>query len=374
MSGVPNEKPGDAGPCRVREVVLARGVPAMVLENDAIAATVLPGKGADIYALTAKPEGIDVLWKSPWGLLPMDAGVPSAVDSQVAWLDAYAGGWQEIFPSGGGPCVYRGAELNFHGEASLAAWDVEIVEAGGAAAEIRCALRLRRSPFRLERTMRLEGDSPVLRLRERVTNEGGEPIEFMWGHHPAYGAPFLSGACRIDTNARTVQADDAFDGAANPLAPDGRWPWPRGERDGRAVDLSVVPGADDPPRHTLAYLGDFQGAHGWYGITNTDLGLGAGLVWPTAVFPYAWFWQEMHASPGYPWHKSVYVMAIEPFTTSPGQGLAAAIDKSGTQRSLEPGEALETELAAVLYRTRQRISDIAPDGTVTAQPAEEGQA
>lgn len=286
--------------CAVRETTLDRGVRGLILENESIAATVLPGKGADISALVAKPDGIDVLWKSPWGLLPAAGGVHSATDSAAAWLEAYEGGWQEIFPSGGGPCQYRGVELNFHGEASLAVWDYEITENRDDLAEVRLSTRLRRSPFRIERTMRVEAERPVLHVRERITNEGRDDLEAMWGHHPAFGAPFLSGSCRIDTNAQMVRADDELDGPGNELTPGAEFRWPGGEQDGIANDLSRVPGADDPPRQTLAYLTDFHGEHGWYGITNSELGLGVGLVWPTAVFPYAWFWQEMHASPGFP--------------------------------------------------------------------------
>jgi len=69
-----------------------------------------------------------------------------------------------------------------------------------------------RSPFRMERTMRVEASRPVLLLRERITNECGEPIDYMWGHHPSYGPPFLSDACRIDIGARTLRADDSYDG------------------------------------------------------------------------------------------------------------------------------------------------------------------
>jgi hypothetical protein len=34
--------------------------------------------------------------------------------------------------------------------------------------------------------MILEGDAPVLKLREKVVNEGDETLEFMWAHHPAF--------------------------------------------------------------------------------------------------------------------------------------------------------------------------------------------
>jgi len=350
--------------CAVRETTLERGVPALILENDLISATILPGKGADIASFVSKPDGVDVLWKSPWGLLP-PGGVHSAADSATAWMDAYEGGWQEIFPNGGNANTYRGVELNFHGEASLAAWDYEITQKGGDAAELRLSTRLRRSPFRIERAMRVEAGKPVLFIHERITNQGREELEAMWGHHPAFGAPFLSAACRIDTNARTVHADEVITSPLNPLAPGSRFAWPHGERDGVPTDLARVAGPDDPPHETMAYLTDFEGEHGWYGITNTDLGLGVGLVWPKAVFPFAWFWQEMHASSGAPWYGEVYVMAIEPFSSMPGHGLSAVIEKTGTQLVIPAGASIEVDFAAVLYHAKTGIEGISPDGTVT---------
>ena len=336
-------------------------MPALILENELIAATVLPSKGADISALVSKPDDIDVLWKSPWGLRP-PGGVHSTADSATAWLEAYEGGWQEIFPNGGTANVYRGVELNFHGEASLTSWNYEILTGRADVAEVRLSTRLRRSPFRIERTMRVEAGRPVLRFRERITNQGRETMHAMWGHHPAYGAPFLSGACRIDTNARSIHADDEIGGPLNPLTKGAIFSWPLGERDGVTTDLSRVAGPDDPPHETMAYLTDFTGEHCWYGITNTELGLGVGLVWPKAVFPYAWFWQEMHASPDFPWYGEVYVMAIEPFSSMPGHGLTKVIEKTGTQLTFAPGQSLEVELAAVLYHAGNGISGIDRDG------------
>lgn len=352
--------------CAVRETTLDRGVPAVILENESLAVTVLPDKGADIYELVSKPDGIDVLWKSPWGLRPA-GGVHSAADSGAAWLEAYEGGWQEIFPNGGAANAYRGVELNFHGEASLASWDFEITTEQGDLVEVRFSTRLRRSPFRVERTMRIATKRPVVTFHERISNEGQEDLEAMWGHHPAYGAPFLSGDCRIDTNARTVHADDEIGGPLNPLLKGATYSWPYGERDGVSTDLSLVAGSDDPPHETMAYLTDFTGEHGWYGITNTALGLGVGLVWPKAIFPYAWFWQEMHASPGFPWYAGVYVMAIEPFSSMPGHGLTEVIKKTGTQLSLAAGQSIEIEFAAVLYHAEKGITEISPDGTVATR-------
>jgi hypothetical protein len=211
--------------------------------------------------------------------------------------------------------------------------------------------------------MRVTAGSPVLHIQERIVNEGGEPIDYMWGHHPAFGAPFLDSSCRIDTNARTLRADDRSDAPGNALNPGGRFVWPMGQRDGTPTDMSKVPGPEDE-RGTMAYLGNFDGETAWYGITNRSMGFGVGLVWRTSSFPHAWYWQEMNASPGYPWYKGVYVMAIEPQTSIPAHGLVHAMESTGTHRTLAPGEATEAELRAVFYESSTGVDRIELDGTV----------
>jgi hypothetical protein len=363
MQGVVNMDEGSG--CSVNEVTLPRGVRGVRLENELIAATVLSDKGADISELIFKPHNVDVMWKSPWGLQRPGGRTPSAFESQVTWIEAYEGGWQEIFPSGGGPAFYKGVELNYHGEASMIPWDAKPASGDGWA-ELRLRVRLTRSPFRIERVMRVESGSPSLLLTERIVNEAGEPMDYMWGHHPAYGAPFLSGACRIDTNAVTIVGDDAHVPATSPLDPNRTYQWPRAGRGEAAVDLTRVPGQDDE-RAMLGYLTEFAGEHAWFGITNPELGFGIGMVWPVADFPCAWFWQELHASPGFPWYKGVYVMAIEPGTSYPGQGLVKVMETTRTHRTLQPGEAAAATLRAVFYESTTGISAIDPAGRVTVQ-------
>jgi len=338
---------------------------ALRISNDLLSATILLDKGADIYELRYLPRGVDVLWKSPWGLKETAAGVPTNFRSEAAWLESYGGGWQEIFPNGGPPCLYKGVELSFHGEASVSAWDYDILRASDDACEIRLHTRLKRSPFRIQRTMRVARGQPVLAIRERITNEGGETMDYMWGHHPAYGAPFIGEACRVDAGASRLVDDGVFPGPENPLAPGQGYNWPLVERDGARVDMSRVPGQDSV-RYLDAYFADF--ASGWYAITNTALGFGIGLAWPSEVFPYAWFWQEMHAQAGFPWYKSCYVMAIEPFTSIPGAGLVGVMEETGTHRTLPPGASAEADLVAVFYETRGQVARIDRDGTVVFKP------
>lgn len=314
-----------------------------------MALSLLPAKGADIVALEYKRRSIDVLWKTPWGPRLPALG-PVADDSFSAWIDASPGGWQTIFPNGGAACSVGGAELGFHGEVSTAAWDIDEIEASDDGVDVALSLRLTRSPFRIARRISLGPSDPLCIVSERITNEGGEPVAYMWGHHPAFGAPFLSGSSLLECGATEVIADDLFDGPHNPATPGARTTWPNVERDGQRTDLRIVP-APGSPRHLLAYLSGF--GNGWYTITNTELGFGVKVGWPSRLFPYAWLWQEMGASSGWPWYRSVYVMAVEPFSSYPSQGLAAVIEKTGSQRALPPGASEEVQIEVSFF-------DVAP--------------
>ena len=343
--------------CLARELILGQTLRALSIENELIAVTVVLDKGADIYRLIYKPKRMDVMWKAPWGMKEAARGFDTAADSLTAWLEAYAGGWQVLFPNGGFANTYKGVELGYHGEASMKAWDCEILTDTDDAIEVKLALRLSRSPFSIERWMRLDAGSPILRIRERISNHAGEPMDCMWSHHPAFGAPFLSEHCVINTDARILQSDDRYQGAANPLTLGTEYAWPRAGD----LDLSTIP-PPDQPRDLLGYLKDFES--GWYSITNRALGFGIGFTWDTDVFPYAWFWQELNSSPGFPFYKCAYVIAIEPASSIPGHGLSAVMASTGSHLTLQPGESRDVELKVVFYESSVGVAHIDDAGNV----------
>ena len=328
---------------RIIESTLPCGYRTVVFENDLLSATVLPEKGADIHALVYKPRAMDVLWKPPWGVKRTagSAGVVAG-DSEAAWMDMYPGGWQEIFPNGGDACSYNGARHGFHGEASVSQWDYSIVKSQGSEVEAVFTVRLARSPFLLRRTMRLEAGRAALTISEQVTNEGEEALHFMWGHHPAYGAPFLGAGCRLEVAATTFEAHSPEVSPNVRVSAGTRGGWPRlPGKHGNVVDLSVMPNLDQRVTE-FGYLSGFD--QGRYRLTSREHGFGVELKWPVAVFPYLWFWQELRGSFGYPWYGRCYVMAIEPFTSIPGSGLVNAIER-GTAPLLKAGQRLDAQLA-----------------------------
>lgn len=316
-----------------------QGFRALRIENGILGVTVLPDKGADIYRFEHLSSGLDVLWKTPWGLKTSTAHADS---SATAWRDRYAGGWQVLMPSAGPSCVYGGVEIPHHGEACASSWEV-VRATDGADAEVLLGLRLSRMPLLIERRLHLPAGEATLSLTETVTNTGAVPIDYMWAHHPAIGAPLLSGESILATGARTFVVDDMFSTEWSPVEPGSRHVWPSSGGAG-GVDLGKLPGPDER-RAILGYLTDFEEA--WWSISNPTLGVEFRLEWSKEIMPYAYLWQECHASSSYPWWGRAYVIAIEPASSIPARGLTEAITAS-THRRLAPNQSDEISISASL--------------------------
>ncbi len=338
--------------CEISEILLASGHRAVILENSSISVTLLPEKGAEIYSLVYKPRAIDVLWKSPWGLVPRrSSNAFCGGNTEAAWMDQYGGGWQEIFPNGGDECVYKNAPLNFHGEASIQAWDYTVQRRASSCVAVEFTVALRRSPFRIRRAVIVERNLAGLQIQESIVNESEEDLHYMWGHHPALGDPFLSGACVLRVPARTFLNHNLEISPSSRIPPGAKGQWPLVEgKGGRPIDLSRIPVSSEHSVAEYGYICDLE--DGWYGITSGKYGFGLGFAWPREVFPYLWFWQELRGSFGYPWYGRCRVMAVEPFSSIPGTGLIHAID-AGTAPLLRAGAKVEANLAAIFYESER---------------------
>lgn len=340
------------------EISLTLGYQAVRLTNEHIDVTILPSKGCDVYAIVDPRTGTDLLFKTPWGLQQREGGARSP-DSLGHWLRLYPGGWQVILPNGGSENPQYGTTWGFHGEASLVGWQYDRLGDSGLTAEAR----LFYAPLSLSREMRVDG--PSLLITESVTNESPDPVEFMWGHHPAFGAPFLERGCLISVGASTYSADDVAPGTL--LEPGSTHRWPLATAiDGSTIDLSVVPGPDEPRDH-LGYLTDFH--EHFFAITNPHKGLGAAVKWTPTILDHAWFWQEVHSSAGFPWFRRAYVAAIEPNSTIPAQGLQNATEKGGSPVRLQGGQRATVDLELRLFEGRTYVRGITEGRIIQADSA-----
>jgi hypothetical protein len=320
---------------------MLNGWRALTLSSDLLEVTVLPDKGADIYALADRVSGIDPLFKAPWGLQP-PGSPPREGSAGAAFLENYEGAWQELFPNTNDACVYRGALLPFHGEVATLPWAWS-AEGGADAVAVRFTVDCRRTPFRLERLMRLPHGERTLVLEESVRNTSAEPAQFVWGHHCVLGPPLVAAGAELRVPCRTiVTVPELWEDTAR-LAPGqrSRWPVARG-RDGGEVDLSRIPGPE-AASHDDVYLTDFD--DGWAEVRNPAVATGFRLEWDPAVFRWLISWQPFGGAHKMPL-RGAYGLGIEPWTT--GGNLAAAV-ASGEAIELASGGLLATTVVARMF-------------------------
>jgi galactose mutarotase-like enzyme len=333
--------------CRVDEFTW-RGHRLIVLENEVLRLGVVATRGADLVELRHKPLDVDFLWHSPHPLLPPGQAVPTAPTPAGTFFDQYHGGWQESLPAGNGTPGAGNARLGLHGEVSSQPWDVRLLDDRQARVAVEFSVRGRRTPFWLRRTMVLESGLPFVRLEETLVNEGEEPVPYLWGHHPAFGPPFLAAGCILELPAAPVTVSPGLPRPRLAAGTYDAWPALR-TADGAATDASRLPGKEARTVDTLYLDLTALGRAGRPGrayaaLRNPALGTGVALEWDPAVFPYVWSWQVFGGAYGYPFYGRAHLVAIEPFSAPIGS-LDDAL-RHGHARTLGAGEALSTVLRA----------------------------
>ena len=252
-----------------------------------------PVRGADVLSLVDRRTGVDVLFRTPWRERAdaiRNGQAPSTVDPTAVWMEQYRGGWQTLCPTAGPPRTLHGAPLDFHGEASVVPWAVD----ESSPTTTRLHVDLFSLPIRIDRTLTLEGS--VLHQVDVLTNLSAVPLGFDYSNHPAFGGAFLDGECRIGAGATRFTSSAGRENALVGGAVN-EWPWAAGS-DGEPVDLRVLP-APGRPREVLGWLSDFT--EHWVALANPGLDVAVRLEWDGEHVPYAWFWQELEATPDAPW-------------------------------------------------------------------------
>lgn len=323
--------------CRFTEFTYL-GFAALTLENETLRITLLPGKGSDVIQFLYKPLDIDFLYVSQPGLQP--AGTQLSLSSKGnAFLDHYPGGWQEVLPNFGDPCEYKNAPLGLHDEISLLPWKYAILQDDPDCISVLLEVRCVRTPFSLRKTLTLRTGG-ALEIAEELQNDSPETMDCTWGHHPAFGPPFLDDTCRILAPPCRVKTQEEYVSPNSRLEKrqDCEWPIVLG-RNGEKIDLSRIP-SKTAHSHDMAYLHGFD--RGWYGLFSDRLQLGFGMSWDAKLFKYLWLWQVYGGWAGYPWYGKSYNIGLEPVSSYPGS-LSNAV-AAGTQLVFAPGEWKKTPL------------------------------
>lgn len=309
----------------------------VLIESEALAVRINPQVGGTITGVRHKASGLSVLGSVPWPTV--DAPLPGlAARDEPEWLTRYTGGWPLLFPNAGDACTVDDVFHGFHGEASIAPWEVVKSESQRLVIERRFVSV---SAF-MRREFSVEGE--MLTVGEALSFTGHGHADVMWGHHPTFGSDLLDGAFEITCGAADVSVEPQYDPLANPLLPGASGHWPHVPGKGGPVDLSR-PAA---PWGSLVYLRHFR--RPWAAIRRLDDTIAAVLSWDGERFPCAWLWYELDGNAGEPWAGRTRLIGIEPSTTPCALGLAESKRRGVPLLRLEARRELTSDIRLQVFR------------------------
>ncbi|GAA3399874.1 hypothetical protein ACFFNY_17735 [Paenibacillus hodogayensis] len=306
--------------CRIWDDLTFKGYRSLVLENEKLLIHLLLDKGSEPIRWLHKPTDTDFIWIWHNGL-----GVPHSLydDYQVS----YIGGWQEMFPEVSYTSEYRGGAVH-RGEAAITPWDYRIIRDDPEEIRVLLINQIRSLPFRIEKLFILTSGSETVRIEETVRNlSPSTALEANWGHHLAYGPPFLGEDSYISfTEGAKI---------CHPVTGES-WDWPVMRKGGTETDLSVMPA--DGTERDLLYIATTDCK---YRLTSPARDVSLEVRWDGSVWPYLWYWQNFRAEMNAPFFGCDYNIGLEMFNVPPKltlgeaaeRGLALVVPPNGTVSS-----------------------------------------
>ena len=332
--------------CTLSDDWTYKGMKVIFLENEFLRIGILADRGSDIFEFKYKPLDLDFLLRLSKGIKNPARDFSQMRNTDNQFEDYYYGGWQEILPNS--PAFnYRGALLGLHGEVALIPWKYAILKDSEEEVSVKFWTRPLRMPLLIEKVLTIRKGDSKLAITENLTNEGNTHLDIMWGHHIAFGLPFLNNGASIETNAKTMEAE--------PSVKDPRmfragklFDWPSAEStNGEIIDASKIPSVENPPYRELCYLKGYD-TRAFYTIKSVQDNIGFRLEWNGDLFKCLWLWQERFATMDFPWWGKCYTVALEPWTSPYIQNPEEAIIKKEWLH-LEAGQVITTELTAGVF-------------------------
>jgi hypothetical protein len=331
------------------------GIRMLFLENEMLRVTILPDNGCDIADINYKPNDISFLLRTRQGLQSLKEGHNNFSDR---FNETYHGGWFEAFPNVGLSCQYKGISFAPYDEVKYLAWDSQVIKDEPDEVTVKFSVKTLKTPFYLEKIIRISSGVPAIFIEETITNHAQEPFAFQWGHHPLLGRPFLSGDCVIDFEGAAIDTFFEFENARVKQGTKGKWPEMSGKKGN--LDLRTMPqpfsGTND-----LYWLSNLKG--NWIAVRNNKNGVGFGLAWDNRIFDHCLLWMNANGDEGYPHYGDLYTLCIMPSNT--GINTLEAESKTGKLRTLKPGETISTWITASAFKHHGNlVQSISKNGNV----------
>ncbi len=290
---------------------------AVRIETDSVRLTMLV-EGGHIAEILHKPSGVNPLWTPPWPSIEPSAYSPAkhpeyGADSESKLLAGIMGHniCMDIF--GGVSAEEAAAGLTVHGEAAVAAYDIQ-------AGEDRLVARaeLPQAQLRFERQLRLAQGSPVIHITETVENVSAADRPIGWTQHVTLGPPFLEkGSTQFRmpaTRSKVYEAD--FSNGKGYMKIGAEFDWPLApDVKGGTVDMRVLTDAAVSAGYT-AHLMDPRREQAFFAAFSPACRIVFGYVWKRSDFPWLGVWEENYCRQHAPWNGKALTRGME-FGVSP---------------------------------------------------------
>lgn len=300
----------------------------IVLENERLRIEILPEVGAKIYSVQYKPTKHEILWRNPQ--IP-----PRRVQPGASYDDHWSGGWDEIFPNDE-PAYPDSFNFPDHGELWRAAWQSEVHEdAHSTSAYLH--MRCERARCLVQKWVTLCDSASEVRVRYRITNEGGRPVPYLFKLHPAMA---ISPGDRIVIPASRYVLEPSFPGTLGGAPQESNSPLLE-TGDGR-VDLRIVP---PPDRRELHFFYGTNLSAGYWQLFHTAGRLMITLSFPQSVFTSCWLFAS------YGGWNDYYVAVPEPCTGYPFRLEKAVM--LGTAAELAGGATIDAEIVMTVQENEK---------------------
>jgi hypothetical protein len=207
------------------------------------------------------------------------------------------------------------AGLSTHGEAPVAKWRREPQPRKRQSTLVYRA-DLPRAQMRLQRTLSLDRDNPVVYCEETATNLTPFDRPISWNHHVTFGPPFLEPDVTLfDMPATRGKVCPATFSSNMALRPDAEFDWPNAPtQDGSVLNLRTS--TKGKYGHYTAHLLDPALKTAFIAVSNPRLGLLVLYVFDRAEYPWVGNWEESCARQHVPWKGREFCRGFE-FSSTP---------------------------------------------------------
>jgi hypothetical protein len=304
---------------------------AWVLDNDALALTVLQG-GGHLAALTRRDAPrVSPYWSpiwetvEPWRYSP--ARHQAALGSRL--LASIAGHNLCLPWFGGASEAEAAAGMDGHGESSVTRWRAIARQDTAASVSLTCGCVLPVAGIAFTRQIAMKRGANTIRIRERLRSLVRRDQPFTMCQHVTLSPPFLEkGVTLFDAPAtRSHTFPTPFEGRQT-LKTDAAFAWPDAPlAAGGTVSARTIPRATRRSSDFTTQLMDPRRDAAWFSALNPRLGLALAYVWRREDFPWLGMWTENYGRPRPPWAGRSLTRGMEFANTPFPEGLRRSVER-----------------------------------------------